>query len=92
MSTPDLSSAVWRKSSRSNDNGGDCVEIGLPPLTWRKSSRSGDNGGNCVEVAAAPEWAAIRDSKSPASGTLTLSSTQWTAFRRTLKSGELDLS
>lgn len=91
MHTPDLSSAVWRKSSHSGDNGGQCVEIGLPPLTWRKSSRSDDNGGACVEVAAVAEWAAIRDSKSPTSGTLTLSGTQWAAFRRTLKSGGLDL-
>jgi hypothetical protein len=39
--------AEWRKSSRSGDNGGACVEV----ATWRKSSRSGDNGGQCVEVA-----------------------------------------
>jgi hypothetical protein len=37
----------WRKSSRSTDTGGNCVEV----LTWQKSSRSGDTGGNCVEVA-----------------------------------------
>jgi hypothetical protein len=39
---------TWRKSSRSADNGGDCVEVSA---TWRKSSRSGSNGGDCVEVA-----------------------------------------
>ncbi|GLY87504.1 DUF397 domain-containing protein [Actinoallomurus iriomotensis] len=38
----------WRKSSRSTDTGGNCVEVSV----WRKSSRSGDTGGNCVEVAA----------------------------------------
>jgi hypothetical protein len=26
-STPDLSAAIWRKSSYSNTNGGDCIEI-----------------------------------------------------------------
>jgi hypothetical protein len=36
----------WRKSSRSGDNGGQCVEV----TVWRKSSRSGSNGGECVEV------------------------------------------
>ncbi|MCW2865529.1 MAG: hypothetical protein JWP48_7237 [Actinoallomurus sp.] len=36
----------WRKSSRSGDNGGQCVEA----TVWRKSSRSGSNGGECVEV------------------------------------------
>ncbi|GAA4624949.1 hypothetical protein GCM10023196_027190 [Actinoallomurus vinaceus] len=37
----------WRKSSRSSDQGGQCVEV----AQWRKSSRSSDQGGNCVEVA-----------------------------------------
>ncbi|GID28439.1 DUF397 domain-containing protein [Paractinoplanes brasiliensis] len=27
MSSRDLSSAVWRKSTRSGSNGGDCVEV-----------------------------------------------------------------
>jgi hypothetical protein len=36
----------WRKSNRSTDTGGNCVEV----ATWRKSSRSGDTGGSCVEV------------------------------------------
>ena len=31
MSTPDLSATQWRKSSRSTDTGGDCVEIALLP-------------------------------------------------------------
>jgi hypothetical protein len=38
----------WRKSSRSSDTGGQCVEIAA---VWRTSSRSTDTGGNCVEVA-----------------------------------------
>ena len=28
--TPDLSTAVWRTSSYSNGDGGECVEIRLP--------------------------------------------------------------
>jgi hypothetical protein len=27
MDTPDLTGAAWRKSSRSNSNGGQCVEV-----------------------------------------------------------------
>ncbi|MCO6011646.1 DUF397 domain-containing protein [Actinoallomurus purpureus] len=37
----------WYKSSRSSDQGGQCIEV----ARWRKSSRSSDQGGDCVEVA-----------------------------------------
>lgn len=47
MSTLDLSVDQWRKSSRSGDTGGNCVELAA---VWRTSSRSGDTGGQCVEV------------------------------------------
>jgi hypothetical protein len=40
----------WRKTSRSTENQGNCVEVALD---WRKASRSGENQGNCVEVAVA---------------------------------------
>ncbi|GAA0355035.1 DUF397 domain-containing protein [Actinoallomurus spadix] len=40
----------WRTSTRSGDNGGNCVQAAI----WRKASRSADNGGNCVEVAVLP--------------------------------------
>lgn len=46
MSATDPSTGQWRKSSRSGDTGGNCVEV----MTWRKSSRSSNTGGNCVEV------------------------------------------
>ncbi|WP_433175796.1 DUF397 domain-containing protein [Actinoallomurus sp. CA-150999] len=38
----------WRRSSRSGEEGGECVEAAL---LWRKSIRSGHDGGQCVEVA-----------------------------------------
>lgn len=44
----DVRGTEWRKSSRSGENGGNCVEVA--PL-WRKAKCSAQNGGNCVEVA-----------------------------------------
>ncbi|TDC67840.1 DUF397 domain-containing protein [Actinomadura sp. GC306] len=41
-------------------------------ITWRKSSHSDETGGQCVEVAALFDAIAIRDSKAPESGHLTL--------------------
>jgi hypothetical protein len=42
---------TWRKSTRSGDNGGNCVEV----AEWRKSRRSAGNGGDCVEVGVVEE-------------------------------------
>lgn len=44
----DVSGTMWRKSSRSADQGGTCVEVAP---AWRTSSRSGEQGGDCVQVA-----------------------------------------
>lgn len=44
----DVKILEWRKSTRSGQDGGNCVEVALD---WLKSARSGQNGGNCVEVA-----------------------------------------
>ena len=40
---------IWRKSSYSSPNAGNCVEVGV----WRKSSHSNVDGDECVEVGAA---------------------------------------
>lgn len=83
---PSLPGAIWRKSSYSGDTGGQCVEcaaLGTP--TWRKSSYSGGTGGECVEVAdLTPHTAviAVRDSKSPPAGMLTLTPAAFSAFVR----------
>jgi hypothetical protein len=47
---------------------------------WRKSSYSGDTGGDCVEVAALTPHIAVRDSKNPSAGILTLSPAAFSAF------------
>lgn len=41
-------------------------------ITWRKASHSDETGGACVELAQLPGTIAIRDSKAPGSGHLTL--------------------
>ncbi|MGW7521276.1 DUF397 domain-containing protein [Streptomyces sp. NPDC054796] len=83
-----LSGARWRKSSRSDDKGGECVECApLHGATWRKSSYSDDKGGDCVEVGTAPTQAvvAIRDSKRPDGPALTFPARAFGDFIRTVK-------
>jgi hypothetical protein len=85
----DLSNATWRKSSRSGENGGNCVEVAAVPLSsdvaWRKSSHSGENGGMCVEVAASPSHVAVRDSKNPQGPALVFSRETWQNFTTQVK-------
>ncbi|MFJ7210641.1 DUF397 domain-containing protein [Amycolatopsis sp. NPDC098790] len=50
----------------------------MPNLHWRKSTYSvGGNEADCVEVAVAVDMVMVRDSKAPASGTLTVSAETW---------------
>ncbi|SER80399.1 protein of unknown function [Streptomyces sp. yr375] len=54
MRAIDLSSVTWRKSSYSNTDGGNCVEVSddlLRTVAWRKSSYSNSDGGACLEVS-----------------------------------------
>lgn len=94
----DLSHVIWRKSSRSNANGGQCVEVGV----WRKSSLSG-NGQNCVEVTLADDVQAeaeagvdserlfvVRDSKDPKGTVLAFSPSEWAAFLSGVKGSDFD--
>lgn len=56
---------------------------GLANALWRKSSYSGNTGGECVEVAViAPRTPhiAVRDSKAPDLGVLTLTPEAFAAF------------
>jgi hypothetical protein len=43
-----MSRPEWLKSSHSNSQGDDCVEVAQ--ISWRKSRRSNTQGGDCVEV------------------------------------------
>ena len=83
-----LAGAAWRKSSRSNANGGDCVEVAvLGGAVWRKSSRSNSTGGDCVEVAGnLPGVVGVRDSKNPSGPALVFTPRSWRAFLDLAKS------
>lgn len=76
---------VWRKSTRSPNNGGSCVEAGV----WRKSTRSASDAGQCVEVAMATDQVALRDSKHPTGPLLSVANTQWLCFLENIKHDDL---
>lgn len=84
MRSIDLTAVTWRKSSYSNSDGGECVEVSddfLAAAAWRKSSYSNSDGGACLEVAdnlSAPcALVPVRDSKNPHGPALVLSATAW---------------
>ncbi|MEV0258044.1 DUF397 domain-containing protein [Streptomyces sp. NPDC050732] len=87
----DLSTAVWRKSSHSNGDGGDCIEIAehFPGAArWRKSSNG--TGGDCVEVAdGLPGVVPVRDSKVTDGPVLVVPATAWAPFVGAVVNGEL---
>ena len=70
---------AWFKSSYSDSEGGECVEVALD---WRKSTYSDAEGSDCVEIASCPTAIHIRDSKLPpgASPHLTVPALAWSTF------------
>ncbi|MFB7929310.1 DUF397 domain-containing protein [Streptomyces sp. NPDC056039] len=55
-------------------------------LRWRKSTYSGGGEGDtCVEIASLPTRIAIRDSKAPSQGTLSVLPDTFTTFVEALK-------
>ncbi|MGJ5753261.1 uncharacterized protein DUF397 [Streptomyces puniciscabiei] len=53
---------------------------------WRKSSYSGEGDGNeCLEIANTRTHVAVRDSKDPAAGTLTVPAGSFALFIEALK-------
>ncbi|MGY4977754.1 DUF397 domain-containing protein [Streptomyces sp. 900105755] len=89
MRAIDLSNVTWRKSSYSNSDGGNCIEVSddlLRTASWHKSSYSNTAGGECLEVAAGlPSLVPVRDSKAPALGTLLFEATAWSVFVAAVK-------
>ncbi|MFI8091803.1 DUF397 domain-containing protein [Streptomyces sp. NPDC086080] len=86
----DLSEALWRRSTYSDGNGGNCVEVAhdFPGAArWRKSTHSGgDSGEDCLEVAdGVPGVVPVRDSKLDTGGpVIVVGSATWTEFVRTV--------
>ncbi|WP_369170796.1 DUF397 domain-containing protein [Streptomyces sp. R28] len=60
----------------------------LKAATWRKSSYSGTSGGDCVEVADLTPCVAVRDSKNPGHGMLTLTPEAFRTFVDYVGSGK----
>ncbi|MFI7100099.1 DUF397 domain-containing protein [Streptomyces sp. NPDC050161] len=89
-STTDLGAARWRKSSYSNGDGGNCIEIAegfLKDARWRKSSHSNPDGGNCIEIADnLPGLVPVRDSKAaPGGPALMIPAGAWHRFVTAVK-------
>jgi hypothetical protein len=77
-----LTSAPWRKSSYSTNDGSNCVEV----ATWRKASYSGNNGGNCVEAGIATQGhVLVRDTTNRDGAVLDIPAEAWERFARSLK-------
>ncbi|MGW2491235.1 DUF397 domain-containing protein [Streptomyces sp. NPDC001606] len=83
MRSIELSTITWRKSSYSNQDGGQCVEVSdqlLHTADWRKSSYSNSDGGACVEVCDGLLHTAVRDSKDTTRTPLLIGAGAWAAF------------
>ena len=58
MTIPDFTHAAWRKSRRSGDNGGQCVEVAfLDNAVGVRDSK--DNGNGPILVFSHEEWGAF---------------------------------
>ncbi|WP_316248217.1 DUF397 domain-containing protein [Streptomyces sp. TRM49041] len=79
-----MGAARWRKSSYSNGDGGNCVEVAegfVGAARWRKSSYSNGDGGDCLEVADdLPGVVPVRDSKVPDGPAVVVSARAWAPF------------
>ncbi|MER7683965.1 DUF397 domain-containing protein [Streptomyces sp. NPDC097610] len=96
MRAIDLSKVTWRKSSYSNQDGGECVEVSddlLAAATWRKSSYSNSDGGQCLEVVdnlpTPTPLVPVRDSKNPHGPALILPAAAWASFVTAVRRDEL---
>ncbi|MET8333482.1 DUF397 domain-containing protein [Streptosporangium canum] len=70
---------IWRKSSQSNANGGQCVEVALADTPHLGTDPTPD----------ADRLFLVRDSKDPDGPVLAFSPAEWDAFLTTIKDGTL---
>ncbi|MEU8909744.1 DUF397 domain-containing protein [Streptomyces mirabilis] len=96
MRAIDLSKVTWRKSSYSNQDGGECIEVSddlLAAATWRRSSYSSPDGGECLEVVdnlpTPTPLVPVRDSKNPHGPALVLPAAAWASFVTAVRRDEL---
>jgi hypothetical protein len=78
---------TWRKSSRSNGTGGNCVELALLD---RHSDKSDSSAPEVTRKADQGPLVVIRDSKDPDGPRLYFTRSEWTAFRLSVLDGEFD--
>jgi hypothetical protein len=68
VSTPDLTQAVWRKSSRSNGGGNECVEVTfVPGATAVRDSKNPDGGTLVLPAESLARVRFIQDVRSQSS-------------------------
>ncbi|MDT0476945.1 DUF397 domain-containing protein [Streptomyces sp. DSM 41014] len=92
MRAIDLTRVTWRKSSYSNSDGGQCLEVSddfLSGAAWRKSSHSNPDGGACLEFADNLPVVPVRDSKDPARTPLVFEAGAWSVFADAVARGDL---
>ncbi|MFC0862912.1 DUF397 domain-containing protein [Sphaerimonospora cavernae] len=88
----DLNSALWRKSSFSGDNGGNCVEVTeLEHVALTPHHMSGQHVDGAAHKAGHGRLIAVRDSKDPDGPKLFFTSDEWSAFLQGVKADEFDL-
>ncbi|MGC5032380.1 DUF397 domain-containing protein [Micromonospora sp. DT229] len=63
----DMTGAQWRKSSKSGNNGGDCVEVAdnLPGVVLVRDTKDRDGGTLAFESAAWRSFVALTKAGSP---------------------------
>ncbi|MEV5144547.1 DUF397 domain-containing protein [Streptomyces sp. NPDC052727] len=103
MRAIDMTGVTWRKSSYSNPDGGNCLEVSddlylaarvpagaMTGVTWRKSSYSNPDGGACLEVSDSLSPAVpVRDSKAPDGPALLFAAGPWSSFVAAVRTGAL---